>query len=145
MPKPPPKQIVAKIRADLEAPLLSVCASLHQNPNNFINLCVEGCLRAIQNPEQEAAIPIVELGRKLARIERQEQSAVSRLADRMLLKFGIKSPPDNLDQFKSVLMRLVEQYHGPASDKALKQLWDTAVMIHVQNMDVIRRVAITQG
>ena len=58
-----PRRVTINLRSDLNERLLQRAAELDQNPNYFVNQCVEGILDAIDGEEIAQDVPILKLAR----------------------------------------------------------------------------------
>ena len=59
--KQPRKRITLVLRVDLIDRVLEKAKLLQQGPNNFVNLCVEGILDAMDAPGTDYDVPILSL------------------------------------------------------------------------------------
>jgi hypothetical protein len=59
--KQPRKRITLVLHVELIDRLLDKAQTLQQNPNNFVNRCVEGALDAMDHPEAGYNIPVLAL------------------------------------------------------------------------------------
>src|ERR1700722_13992061 len=58
-----PRRVTVNLRSDLNERVVQRAAELDQNPNYFVNQCVEGILDAIDGEEIAQDIPILKLAR----------------------------------------------------------------------------------
>jgi len=57
------KRLTMMVRSDLTERVLKLAPTVSQNPNSFVNLCVEGCLDAMEAEDIGYEIPIIKLYR----------------------------------------------------------------------------------
>jgi hypothetical protein len=62
-----PKRLTMVLRADLTERVYRIAPQLSHNPNSFVNLCVEGCLNAMEDDGIHYEIPIIKLFRLLTK------------------------------------------------------------------------------
>jgi len=63
--EPKMRRVTLVLRNYLNDLVIERAAELNQNPNNFVNLCVEGCLEAMNAKESPHEIPIVKMYRTM--------------------------------------------------------------------------------
>ena|ERR1700734_1152160 len=63
--EPKMRRVTLVLRNDLNDRVIERAEELGQNPNNFVNMCVEGCLEAMNAKESPFEIPIVRMYRTM--------------------------------------------------------------------------------
>jgi len=63
--EPKMRRVTLVLRNDLNDRAIERAEELGQNPNNFVNMCVEGCLEAMNAKESPFEIPVVKMYRTM--------------------------------------------------------------------------------
>ena len=63
--EPKMRRVTLVLRNDLNDRVIERAEELGQNPNNFVNMCVEGCLEAMNAKESPYEVPIVKMYRTM--------------------------------------------------------------------------------
>jgi len=112
--KQPRKRITLVLRIDLIDRVLAKAKLLQQGPNNFVNLCVEGILDAMDAPGNYD-IPILDLYNQVAGKTFLTSKAVMTLVAALV--------PEIYDidaQEQKFLMQLVNRHEGPLTSEVFK-------------------------
>lgn len=109
------------LRQDLTERLHRTAALLGQNPNYFVNQCVEGCLNAMDAEEIAADIPIITLVRKICGRPILEAKWVPAICA-LFAPQSMKLTPQHFQKFAE----LVNRHEGRLTSEAVQLYWKLA-------------------
>lgn len=111
---PAPKRITLVLRNDLTERALEKAALLQQNPNNFVNLCVEGMLDTMDDPGNYDA-PILALYNRV-----KGRTFLTSKAIMTLVSAFVPEVQEIDDQERKFLMELIDKHEGPLTPEIFK-------------------------
>jgi hypothetical protein len=124
-----PTKKVVSIRQDLLSRLQAYSKELKQNANQFANLCVEGCMDAIEL-EGAYEIPIVQLARAL--------KGKSCLTSKSVMAICAAFVPEVYEvdsQQRKFLIELINKHDGPLTSGILKGYFGLSEQMNAQRID----------
>jgi len=132
----PMRRVTLVLRNDLNDRVIKRAAELGQNPNNFVNLCVEGCLNAMDGKHTTYDIPIITLDR----IKRKKTLLDSVIARRIVELFA-PNAEEITDEQHRFLAELVNQHEGPLTPELMKFYWKRAAEMNKQRIETEKELA----
>ncbi len=112
---PSPKRITLVLRTDLSERALEKAALLQQNPNNFVNLCVEGMLDTMDSTPGTYDPPILDLYNRVKGRTFLTSKAV------MALVGAFVPEVQHIDnQERELLMGLIDKHDGQLTPEIFK-------------------------
>ena len=123
------KRIPLVLRTDLIDRLLDKAQTLQQNPNNFVNLCVEGVLDAMDSPG-DYKIPILDLYNQVKGKTLLTSKPVMAIVSAFYPEIG-----DMDEQVQKILMELVGKHEGRLTAEIFKSLRKLATRINMERVD----------
>jgi hypothetical protein len=129
-----PKKLIA-VRLDLIPRLIQRAEELKQNPNQLANLCIEGCLDAM-DAEGAAEIPIVQIHRTLKGKTLLTSKAVMAICSAFVPEIY------NIDQERRrILLDLINKHDGPLTANILKGYHQLATQMNKERIEHEKEVA----
>jgi hypothetical protein len=132
----PMRRVTLVLRNDLNDRAIKRAAELGQNPNNFVNLCVEGCLNAMDGKHTTYDIPIITLDR----IKRKKTLLDSVIVRRIVELFAPKAE-EITDEHHRFLAELVNQHEGPFTPDIVQFYWKRATEMNKQRIETEKELA----
>jgi len=132
----PARRVTFVLRNDLNERAIKRAAELGQNPNNFVNLCVEGCLNAMDGKETTYEIPIITLDR----IKRKRTLLDSGIVRRVIELFAPHAEEITSEHHR-FLAELVNQHEGPLSPELMQFYWRRATEMNRQQIETEKGLA----
>ena len=137
MPKETPaRRVTLVLRNDLNDRAIQRAAELGQNANNFVNLCVEGCLNAMDGKHTTYDIPIITLDR----IKRKRTLLDSAMARRIIEIFAPKVE-EITDEHHRFMAELVNAHDGPLTPDIMQFYWRRATEMNKQRIETEKELA----
>lgn len=136
---PAPKRITLVLRADLTERALEKAALLQQNPNNFVNLCVEGILDAMDAPGNYDA-PILALYNRV-----KGRTLLTSKAVMTLVSAFVPEVKDIDDKERRFLMELIDQHQGPLTPEIFKGYGKMAARMNMERIAHEKELKKLQG
>ena len=115
------KRLTMVLRSDLSERVYRMAPELSQNPNYFVNLCVEGCLDAMEADGIGYEIPII----KLYRIVRQKMVLDSKWVTALCSIFAPRTQ-EITEHHNRYLAELINKHEGPLTADAMDFYWKKA-------------------
>ncbi len=109
------------LRQDLADRVHQTAALISQNPNYFVNKCVEGCLDAMESEELAVDIPIVVLVRKMCGRPELAAKWVPAICA-LLAPHSLRLTPRHYRHFAD----LIDGHEGPRTQEAVQLYWRLA-------------------
>jgi len=122
------KRIPLVLRTDLIDRLLEKAQTLQQNPNNFVNLCVEGVLDAMDSPG-DYKIPILDLYNQVKGKTLLTSKPVMAIVSAFYPEIGEMD-----EQVQKILMELVGRHEGRLTAEIFKSLRKLATRINMERV-----------
>lgn len=124
----PPRRVTLVLRVDLADRALKTASELQQNPNNFVNLCVEGVLDAMDSLENYTP-PILDLHNRIKGKTFLTSKAVTSI-------FSMIEPDIKKMDAKELecLVQLINDYEGCLTADILKSLRKLAGRMHQEKL-----------
>ena len=113
--KQPRKRITLVLRVDLIDRVLEKAKLLQQGPNNFVNLCVEGILDAMDAPGTDYDIPILSLYNQV-----KGRTFLTSKAVMAIVGAFVPEVYDIDAQEQKFLMELVNKHEGRLTSEVFK-------------------------
>ena len=132
----PARRVTLVLRNDLNDRAIKRAAELGQNANNFVNLCVEGCLNAMDGKHTTYDIPIITLDR----IKRKKTLLDSVIARRIIELFAPNAEVITDEQHR-FLAELVNQHEGSLTPELMKFYWKRATEMNKQRIETEKELA----
>lgn len=117
-----PKRLTMVLRTDLTARVYRIAPQLSQNSNSFVNLCVEGCLNAMEDGDIHFEIPLVDLYRLLSKRTLLESKVVTKLCS-----LFAPDTRENTDHYYRFMAEALNEHEGPLTPEVLKHLTQKAI------------------
>ena len=114
-------RLTLALRQDLAERVHRIAALLGQNPNYFVNQCVEGCLNAMDAEGIAADIPIIALVRKVCGRPMLEAKWVPAICA-LFAPRSMKLTPQHFQEFAD----LVNRHEGRLTSEAIRLYWKLA-------------------
>ena len=115
------KRLTMMVRSDLTERVLKLAPVVSQNPNSFVNLCVEGCLDAMEAEDIGYEIPII----KLYRTVRKKAVLDSKWVTAICSIFAPRTE-EVTEHHHRFLAELINQHEGPLTAEAMNFYWKKA-------------------
>ena len=138
-PSAAPKRITLVLRADLTERALEKAALLQQNPNNFVNLCVEGILDAMDASGNYDA-PILTLYNRV-----KGRTFLTSKAVMALVSAFVPEVKDIDDQERRFLLELIDQHEGPLTPEIFKGYSKVAQRMNMERIAHEKELKKLQG
>jgi len=132
----PARRVTLVLRNDLNDRVIKRAAELGQNPNNFVNLCVEGCLNAMDDKETTYEIPIITLDR----MKRKKTLLDSVVARRIIELFAPKAE-EITGEHHRFFAELVNQHEGALTSEIMQFYWRRAAEMNKQRIETEKELA----
>jgi hypothetical protein len=116
-----PRRITLVLRSDLTERVFLQTARLYLKPNYFINLCVEGCLAAMESEEIVCDIPVVSFMRKVCR-----KPLLAAKWIRAICALFAANPEEIPSQNFQYLADLLNEHEGPLTREKVRSYWRLA-------------------
>jgi hypothetical protein len=116
------RRVTLVLRNDLNDLVIERAAELGQNPNNFVNTCVEGCLEAMNAKESPHEIPIV----KMYRTMRGKTFFDSKWVN-MICSLFAPNLKEITDWHYHYLTQQMAQHEGPLTKEIMQFYWQQAI------------------
>jgi hypothetical protein len=129
-----PKRLTMVLRADLTERVYRIAPQLSQNPNSFVNLCVEGCLNAMESDDIYFEIPIIKLFRLLTKHTLLESKWVTKICSLFV--------PDTTEithHYYRILAESLNDLQEPLTPERMKELTEKAVEKNRERIEVERK------
>ncbi len=120
--EPKMRRVTLVLRNDLNDLVIERAAELGQNPNNFVNTCVEGCLEAMNAKESPHEIPIV----KMYRTMRGKTFFDSKWVN-MICSLFAPNLKEITDWHYHYLTQQMAQHEGPLTKEIMQFYWQQAI------------------
>jgi hypothetical protein len=120
------KRLTMMVRSDLTERVLKLAPAVSQNPNSFVNLCVEGCLDAMEAEEIGYEIPII----KLYRTVRKKAVLDSKWVTAICSIFAPRTE-EVTEHHHRFLAELINQHEGPLTAEAMNFYWKKATEMNM--------------
>ena len=114
-------RLTLALRQDLAERVHRIAALLGQNPNHFVNQCVEGCLNAMDAEGIAADIPIITLVRKICGRPVLEAKCVPAICA-LFAPRSMKLTPRHFQQFAD----LINRHEGKLTSEGVRLYWKLA-------------------
>ncbi len=114
------------VRSDLTERVLKLAPVVSQNPNSFVNLCVEGCLDAMEAEDIGYEIPII----KLYRTVRKKAVLDSKWVTAICSIFAPRTE-EVTEHHHRFLAELINQHEGPLTTEAMNFYWKKATEMNM--------------
>jgi hypothetical protein len=134
--EPKPRRVTLVLRNDLNERAIKRAAELGQNPNNFVNLCVEGCLDAMDDDKTTYQIPIITLDR----IKRKRTLLDSEILRRVVEIFAPKAEEITAEHHR-FFAELINQHEGPLNPELMQFYWRRAAEMNKQRIETEKELA----
>ena len=120
------KRLTMILRSDLTERVLRMAPVVSQNPNYFANLCVEGCLDAMESKDIGYEIPIIKLYRTVTKKAWLDSKWVTALC-------SIFAPrtEEVTEHHHRFLAELINQHEGPLTTEAMNFYWKKATEMNM--------------
>jgi hypothetical protein len=120
------KRLTMMVRGDLTERVLKLAPQVSQNPNSFVNLCVEGCLNAMESKDLGYEIPIIKLYRTVTKKAWLDSKWVTALC-------SIFAPrtEEVTEHHHRFLAELINQHEGPLTTEAMNFYWKKATEMNM--------------
>ena len=120
------KRLTMVLRSDLSERVYRMAPELSQNPNYFVNLCVEGCLDAMEADGIGYEIPIIKLYRTVTKKAWLDSKWVTALC-------SIFAPRtvEVTEHHHRFLAELINQHEGPLTTDAMNFYWKKATEMNM--------------
>ncbi len=119
--EPKMRRVTLVLRNDLNDLVIERAAELGQNPNNFVNTCVEGCLEAMNAKESPHEIPIVKMYRTMRGKTFFESKWVN-----MICSLFAPNLKEITDWHYHYLTQQMAQHEGPLTKEIMQFYWQQA-------------------
>jgi hypothetical protein len=120
------KRLTMMVRSDLTERVLKLAPVVSQNPNSFVNLCVEGCLDAMEAEDIGYEIPII----KLYRTVRKKAVLDSKWVTALCSIFAPRTE-EVTEHHHRFLAELINQHEGPLTTEAMNFYWKKATEMNM--------------
>ena len=120
------KRLTMMVRSDLTERVLKLAPEVSQNPNSFVNLCVEGCLDAMEAEDIGYEIPII----KLYRTVRKKAVLDSKWVTAICSIFAPRTE-EVTEHHHRFLAELINQHEGPLTAEAMNFYWKKATEMNM--------------
>ena len=120
------KRLTMMVRSDLTERVLKLAPEVSQNPNSFVNLCVEGCLDAMEAEDIGYEIPII----KLYRTVRKKAVLDSKWVTAICSIFAPRTE-EVTEHHHRFLAELINQHEGPLTADAMNFYWKKATEMNM--------------
>jgi hypothetical protein len=120
------KRLTMMVRSDLTERVLKLAPQVSQNPNSFVNLCVEGCLDAMEAEDIGYEIPII----KLYRTVRKKTVLDSKWVTAICSIFAPRTE-EVTEHHHRFLAELINQHEGPLTAEAMNFYWKKATEMNM--------------
>jgi hypothetical protein len=120
------KRLTMMVRGDLTERVLKLAPAVSQNPNSFVNLCVEGCLDAMEAEDIGYEIPII----KLYRTVRKKAVLDSKWVTAICSIFAPRTE-EVTEHHHRFLAELINQHEGPLTAEAMNFYWKKATEMNM--------------
>ena len=120
------KRLTMMVRSDLTERVLKLAPVVSQNPNSFVNLCVEGCLDAMEAEDIGYEIPII----KLYRTVRKKAVLDSKWVTAICSIFAPRTE-EVTEHHHRFLDELINQHEGPLTAEAMNFYWKKATEMNM--------------
>jgi hypothetical protein len=120
------KRLTMMVRSDLTERVLKLAPVVSQNPNSFVNLCVEGCLDAMEAEDIGYEIPII----KLYRTVRKKAVLDSKWVTALCSIFAPRTE-EVTEHHHRFLAELINQHEGPLTAEAMNFYWKKATEMNM--------------
>ncbi len=120
------KRLTMMVRSDLTERVLKLAPVVSQNPNSFVNLCVEGCLDAMEAEEIGYEIPII----KLYRTVRKKAVLDSKWVTAICSIFAPRTE-EVTEHHHRFLAELINQHEGSLTAEAMNFYWKKATEMNM--------------
>jgi hypothetical protein len=120
------KRLTMMVRGDLTERVLKLAPVVSQNPNSFVNLCVEGCLDAMEAEDIGYEIPII----KLYRTVRKKAVLDSKWVTAICSIFAPRTE-EVTEHHHRFLAELINQHEGPLTAEAMNFYWKKATEMNM--------------
>jgi hypothetical protein len=120
------KRLTMMVRSDLTERVLKLAPVVSQNPNSFVNLCVEGCLDAMEAEDIGYEIPII----KLYRTVRKKAVLDSKWVTAICSIFAPRTE-EVTEHHHRFLAELINQHEGPLTAEAMNFYWKKATEMNM--------------
>jgi hypothetical protein len=120
------KRLTMMVRSDLTERVLKLAPVVSQNPNSFVNLCVEGCLDAMEAEDIGYEIPII----KLYRTVRKKAVLDSKWVTAICSIFAPRTE-EVTEHHHRFLAELINQHEGPLTTEAMNFYWKKATEMNM--------------
>jgi hypothetical protein len=120
------KRLTMMVRSDLTERVLKLAPAVSQNPNSFVNLCVEGCLDAMEAEDIGYEIPII----KLYRTVRKKAVLDSKWVTAICSIFAPRTE-EVTEHHHRFLAELINQHEGPLTTEAMNFYWKKATEMNM--------------
>ena len=117
-----PKRLTMVLRTDLTERVYRIAPQLSQNSNSFVNLCVEGCLNAMDDGGIHYEIPIISLYRLLTKRTLLESKLVTKICS-----FFVPDTQEITDHYYRFLAEALNEHEGPLTPDVMKHLTQKAI------------------
>jgi hypothetical protein len=120
------KRLTMMVRSDLTERVLKLAPVVSQNPNSFVNLCVEGCLDAMEAEDIGYELPII----KLYRTVRKKAVLDSKWVTAICSIFAPRTE-EVTEHHHRFLAELINQHEGPLTAEAMNFYWKKATEMNM--------------
>jgi hypothetical protein len=120
------KRLTMMVRSDLTERVLKLAPVVSQNPNSFVNLCVEGCLDAMEAEDIGYEIPII----KLYRTVRKKAVLDSKWVTAICSIFAPRTE-EVTEHHHRFLAELINQHEGSLTAEAMNFYWKKATEMNM--------------
>jgi len=135
----PSKRITLVLRVDLASRVFDKAAALQQNPNNFINLCVEGMLDAMDT-KGHFDPPILELYNRV-----KGRTFLTSKTVMALVSAFVPEVYDIDDHERRFLMELVDKHEGRLTPEVFKGYCKMAQRMNMERIAHEKELKKLQG
>jgi hypothetical protein len=132
----PPRRVTVNLRSDLNERVVEKAAELDQNPNYFVNQCVEGILDAIDGEEIAQDIPIL----KLARIMKGKTLLDAKWVTALCSVFAPHAE-EITAWHRRYFAELTNRHEGTLTEEFIKLYWKQAAEMTRQRIETEKQIA----
>ncbi len=115
------RRVTLVLRNDLNDRAIERAEELGQNPNNFVNMCVEGCLEAMNAKESPYEIPVVRMYRTMRGKTFFDSKWVTAICE--LFAPSVKEVTEWHHRY---LTEQLAQHEGPLTKEVMEFYWKEA-------------------
>ncbi len=131
-----PRRVTINLRSDLHERVMQRAVELDQNPNYFVNQCVEGILDAIDAEEIAQDIPIL----KMARILKGKTLLDAKWVGALCAIFAPHAEEITVWHRRN-FAELANRHEGKLTEEFINLYWKQAVEMTRQRMETEKQIA----